>query len=55
MTRLGMGPCQGLFCWPAMARRIAARTAKPVEAVGPLSVRPPLVPLQLGDLTESTG
>ena len=27
MTRLGMGPCQGRMCWPAVARMIAARTS----------------------------
>jgi NADPH-dependent 2,4-dienoyl-CoA reductase/sulfur reductase-like enzyme len=53
MTRLGMGPCQGLFCWPSMARRIAARTGRPVEAIGPLSVRPPVAPIRLGDLAGS--
>jgi hypothetical protein len=53
MTRLGMGPCQGLFCWPSTARRIAARTGKPVQAIGPLSVRPPVVPIRLGDLAGS--
>jgi NADPH-dependent 2,4-dienoyl-CoA reductase/sulfur reductase-like enzyme len=50
MTRLGMGPCQGLMCWPATARFLAARTGRTVEAAGPLSVRPPIVPLQLGNL-----
>jgi NADPH-dependent 2,4-dienoyl-CoA reductase/sulfur reductase-like enzyme len=50
ITRLGMGPCQGLMCWPATARLIAARTGKPVAAVGPASVRPPIGPIFLGDL-----
>jgi NADPH-dependent 2,4-dienoyl-CoA reductase/sulfur reductase-like enzyme len=50
MTRLGMGPCQGRMCWPAMARLLAARTGKPGEATGPLSVRPPIEPVTLGDL-----
>jgi NADPH-dependent 2,4-dienoyl-CoA reductase/sulfur reductase-like enzyme len=52
MTRLGMGPCQGRMCWPAMARLLAARTGKPVEAAGPLSVRPPIRPVTLGELAE---
>jgi NADPH-dependent 2,4-dienoyl-CoA reductase/sulfur reductase-like enzyme len=50
MTRLGMGPCQGNMCWPATSRLLAARTGKPVEAVGPSGVRPPIVPLCLGAL-----
>jgi len=50
MTRLGMGPCQGLMCWPATARLIAARTGRSVEAIGPASVRPPVGPVTLGAL-----
>jgi NADPH-dependent 2,4-dienoyl-CoA reductase/sulfur reductase-like enzyme len=53
MTRLGMGPCQGRMCWPAAARWIAARTGKPVAAIGPASVRPPITPLCLGDLAQA--
>jgi NADPH-dependent 2,4-dienoyl-CoA reductase/sulfur reductase-like enzyme len=52
MTRLGMGPCQGQMCWPAAARLVAARTARSVESLGPLSARPPIVPIALGDLVE---
>lgn len=52
MTRLGMGPCQGRMCWPAMARYIAARTGKPMEEVGPLSVRPPIKPVTLAALAQ---
>jgi NADPH-dependent 2,4-dienoyl-CoA reductase/sulfur reductase-like enzyme len=50
ITRLGMGPCQGRMCWPAAARLLAARTGRPVEAAGPLSVRPPIRPVSLGSL-----
>jgi NADPH-dependent 2,4-dienoyl-CoA reductase/sulfur reductase-like enzyme len=52
MTRLGMGPCQGLMCWPAMARFIAAETGRPMQEVGHLSVRPPITPVDLGSLCE---
>jgi NADPH-dependent 2,4-dienoyl-CoA reductase/sulfur reductase-like enzyme len=52
VTRLGMGPCQGVMCWPATARLIAARIGKSIEAVGPLSVRQPVAPLRMGDLAE---
>jgi NADPH-dependent 2,4-dienoyl-CoA reductase/sulfur reductase-like enzyme len=50
MTRLGMGPCQGCMCWPATARWLAARTGKSEADIGPLSVRPPLSPVCLGEL-----
>jgi NADPH-dependent 2,4-dienoyl-CoA reductase/sulfur reductase-like enzyme len=50
MTRLGMGPCQGRMCWPAMARLLAARTGRPVQAAGPLSARPPIQPVTVGEL-----
>lgn len=50
MTRLGMGPCQGRMCWPAMARRIARKTHQRVEEVGQFSFRPPTQPICLGDV-----
>lgn len=52
MTRLGMGSCQGRMCWPAMARRIAQRTDRTIQKIGPLSVRPPIKPVTLGTLTQ---
>jgi len=55
MTRLGMGACQGCMCWPAAARWIAARSGKSIEEIGPLSVRPPLGPLSVGDLARQEG
>jgi NADPH-dependent 2,4-dienoyl-CoA reductase/sulfur reductase-like enzyme len=54
MTRLGMGPCQGQMCWPAMARHIAIRTGKPMESIGPVSVRPPIKPVCVGTLAAAT-
>ncbi|VAX36650.1 Opine oxidase subunit A [hydrothermal vent metagenome] len=50
MTRLGMGACQGRMCWSAMCRHIANRTTRPVETIGPLSIRPPVKPVTLGTL-----
>lgn len=50
MNRLGMGPCQGRMCWPAAARWLADRTGKSPEEIGPLSARPPIQPVCLGDL-----
>jgi hydrogen cyanide synthase HcnB len=51
-TRLGMGRCQGRMCWPAMARFVALKTGKTVKDVGPLSVRPPIVPVTMGELAD---
>jgi len=55
MTRLGMGACQGCMCWPAAARWIAARWGKSAEQIGPLSVRPPIAPVCIGDLARQEG
>jgi hypothetical protein len=49
-TRAGMGPCQGRFCWPALARLAALESDRTVESVGPPSARPPLRPMTLGAL-----
>ncbi|HUY35778.1 MAG TPA: NAD(P)/FAD-dependent oxidoreductase [Pirellulales bacterium] len=55
MTRLGMGACQGSMCWPAASRWIAVRSGKSIEEIGPLSVRPPIMPLCVGDLAREEG
>jgi NADPH-dependent 2,4-dienoyl-CoA reductase/sulfur reductase-like enzyme len=55
MTRLGMGPCQGCMCWPTAARWIAARTGKSMDEIGPMSVRPPIAPITVGDLAQGAG
>jgi len=52
MTRLGMGPCQGRMCWPAMARRMAERSGRSPEAIGPMRFRPPVRPTTVGELQE---
>ena len=54
MTRLGMGPCQGRMCWPAVARLVARRTGLEVAAVGPRNVRPPIVPVNLDELSRDS-
>jgi hydrogen cyanide synthase HcnB len=51
-TRLGMGPCQGRICGPSMARWIAATCQKPIESLGPLSVRQPIDSITLGDASK---
>ncbi|MEX2121256.1 MAG: NAD(P)/FAD-dependent oxidoreductase [Pirellulales bacterium] len=55
MSRLGMGPCQGRMCWPAMARYLAGRTGRSIEEIGPLSIRPPVQPLTVGALADGDG
>jgi len=52
MTRLGMGPCQGRMCWPAMARRMAEHGNRTPQEIGPMRFRPPVRPLTIGELTE---
>jgi NADPH-dependent 2,4-dienoyl-CoA reductase/sulfur reductase-like enzyme len=52
MTRLGMGPCQGRMCWPAMMRRIADRTGLSMQHIGPGRFRPPVRPTTVGDLLQ---
>jgi hypothetical protein len=37
-----------------MARLLAERTGKPIETIGPLSVRPPIYPVTLGDIADET-
>jgi hypothetical protein len=53
-TRLGMGDCQGRNCWPAMASLLAVQSGRRPSAIGPSSVRPPIVPILLGDLMEAS-
>jgi NADPH-dependent 2,4-dienoyl-CoA reductase/sulfur reductase-like enzyme len=53
MTRIGMGPCQGRMCWPAAARYLSARTGRSPEGVGPLSVRAPIQPVEVGKLARA--
>ena len=58
-TRAGMGNCQGRMCGELIARAIVSSLAEPgseadrLEAVGSLSVRPPLEPLPLSVLAEA--
>src|SRR5262249_34203570 len=51
MTRVGMGPCQGRMCGPFVGRYIAHQCGASQDAIGPISVRPPIKPVSLGLLT----
>ena len=54
MTRFGMGMCQARYCWPAMAEKIASHTDTPVEEVGPASPRPPIRPVSVDVIANTT-
>jgi len=54
-SRVGMGPCQGRFCWPAMARLVAEQSGCDPKDVGPSSPRPPIRPVTLGALAAGVG
>ncbi|MGL4975658.1 MAG: (2Fe-2S)-binding protein, partial [Bosea sp. (in: a-proteobacteria)] len=49
-TRCGMGPCQGRQCAVTLRQIVADARGKPVAEVEPLTIRPPLKPLTLGEL-----
>ena len=52
VTRCGMGPCQGRMCSPALAELVAAETRQPVQALPPISIRPPVRNLFIGDFVK---
>ncbi len=49
-TRCGMGACQGRYCEPQVRQLVAAAVKTRPDQVGYMTVRPPLIPLQIGDL-----
>ena len=49
-TRLGMGACQGCFCWPSVARLVAAELGSTAETLGPAVARAPVRPITMGEL-----
>jgi NADPH-dependent 2,4-dienoyl-CoA reductase/sulfur reductase-like enzyme len=50
-TRCGMGPCQGRYCESNVAHLIARASNQPRQAVGTMSVRPPLIPILMKDMS----
>jgi D-hydroxyproline dehydrogenase subunit alpha len=52
-TRCGMGYCQGRMCGPAVQQAVAAATGRGLAAVGDLSSRPVLTPVELGTIAGS--
>jgi len=53
-SRAGMGPCQGRQCGLNLGYLIAQVQDRPMAQVEPLSVRPPLSPINLGQLAQSS-
>ena len=54
-TRCGMGACQGRGCANALTRIVADRLGIRPDAAGALRVRPPLVPVLIGDYLADHG
>jgi NADPH-dependent 2,4-dienoyl-CoA reductase/sulfur reductase-like enzyme len=52
-TRVGMGACQGRFCWPSASRLVARELGRSPGDIGPSSARPPVRPVTLGELADS--
>jgi NADPH-dependent 2,4-dienoyl-CoA reductase/sulfur reductase-like enzyme len=50
VTRVGMGACQGRFCWPSASRLLAGEAGCDLAELGPASARPPVRPVTLGAL-----
>lgn len=49
-TRAGMGPCQGRDCTVVIGALIHQLAGVPIDAVEPMTARPPIRPLTLGQL-----
>lgn len=49
-TRLGMGPCQGRNCAPAIGLHVGQATRRSQEEVGQVNPRPPVTPVMFGAL-----
>ena len=52
VTRAGMGRCQGRMCGGPVAELLARELGQPVEALGQVTPRPPVVPVPLEGLLE---
>lgn len=52
VTRCGMGPCQGRMCGHALAEIVAMETGRITEELTPLSIRPPVRNLFIGELVK---
>ena len=50
MTRACMGLCQGIYCVPQIAAKLHAATGAPIGTIAPMTARPPVRLISLGDL-----
>lgn len=51
ITRCGMGPCQSRMCSAALAEIVAKETGQMLQEIKPVSIRPPVRNLPIGQLT----
>jgi D-hydroxyproline dehydrogenase subunit alpha len=49
-TRAGMGRCQGRYCAPLLAERLARHTGQPLDEMAFFAPRVPFKPIALGDV-----
>ncbi|HEX5596682.1 MAG TPA: NAD(P)/FAD-dependent oxidoreductase [Micromonosporaceae bacterium] len=54
LTRAGMGLCQGRSCQPGVCHLIAAETGRSPEEVGVFTAQPPVKPIPLAALADSS-
>lgn len=52
MLRVGMGPCQGLYCLQLVAREIALATGRRVDEIKIPPNRPPVTPIPFSYFTK---
>ncbi len=52
-TRSGMGICQGIFCVRPMAEMLHVETGLPLEEIPPMTARPPVRLVALGQLADA--
>lgn len=52
-TRAGMGLCQGIFCTRSIAEIIHSATNRPLAAIVPMTARPPVRLVPLGQLADT--
>ena len=55
VTRAGMGRCQGRMCGGPVLDLLARELKQPVEALGQVTPRPPVIPVPLEGLLEEEG
>lgn len=54
-TRAGMGLCQGVYCLEHIATALHEQVGTPIEAIAPMTARPPVRSISLAALAGSGG